>query len=245
MDAVIEELSRCLESKRSSLAQHARLLVGISGCPASGKSTVAHAIASRVNELIGADVATVVGLDGWHHTRAHLDAMPDPVLAHARRGAHWTFDGQRFVAFVRALHDAPDATCRAPSFDHALKDPVEDDVEVRAGHRIVLLEGLYTFLDVDPWREAGALMDERWFIDVDEDESSRRLVKRHVQTGVTPDAATALQRAVENDLPSQSCSCAGFESHEMHILTDGKFVREHLLTPTRTITSVSDREHAL
>ncbi|KZV97681.1 P-loop containing nucleoside triphosphate hydrolase protein [Exidia glandulosa HHB12029] len=222
MDIVIDDLAHSLVASLGSDPTSGRLLVGISGFPASGKSTIARAIAKRVNTLAGADIAVVVGLDGWHFSRAHLDTMPDPVLAHARRGAHWTFDGNGFVSFVRAVRDKPHATCRAPSFDHALKDPVAEDVEVQPEHRIVLFEGLYTFLDINPWREAGLLMHERWYIQVDEDEAARRLVRRHVQSGITPDAATALQRAIENDLPN------------------GRFVREHLLAPTRTITSVMD-----
>ncbi|EJD44038.1 P-loop containing nucleoside triphosphate hydrolase protein [Auricularia subglabra TFB-10046 SS5] len=228
MDAIVDELARGLlaKLKLGESGGEERLLVGISGFPASGKSTLAREVALRVNALHGggAEVAAVVGLDGWHFSRAHLDTMPDPALAHARRGAHWTFDGAAFVSFVQALsaEGEGEGEVRAPSFDHALKDPVPDDVVVRAAHRIVLLEGLYVFLDVAPWAAAGALLAERWFVDVAEDEAARRLVRRHVQSGITPDEESALRRAVENDLPN------------------GRFVREHLLQPTRYITSVTD-----
>jgi hypothetical protein len=33
----------------------------------------------------GDEVAICVGQDGWHYTRAELDAFPDPKLAHWRR----------------------------------------------------------------------------------------------------------------------------------------------------------------
>ena len=42
-------------------------------------------------------------LAGFHFTRAHLNAMPDPEEAHARRGAPWTFDAQRFVAAIQQI----------------------------------------------------------------------------------------------------------------------------------------------
>lgn len=191
MDGTIDELARSLQLKLLSFPRSERLLVGIAGVPASGKTTIAHAIVAHLNRLLGKEESVVVGLDGWHYSRAKLDTMTDPGMAHARRGAHWTFDSEQFVAFARALQAEPQKTWRAPSFDHALKDPVEGDVEVRAEHRVVLFEGLYTFLSVEPWRGAGELMQERWFIDVNEEESLRRLVRRHVRTGVTPDAATA------------------------------------------------------
>lgn len=228
MDAVVDELARAALAKLP-VRDGERLLVGISGFPASGKSTLAREVAARVNALArdsgdGEEVAVVVGLDGWHLSRAQLDAMPDPALARARRGAHWTFDGASFVSFVQSLAAGEEA--RAPSFDHALKDPVADDVAVRAAHRLVLLEGLYVFLDVAPWAAAGALLRERWFVDVPEDEAARRLVRRHVQSGIAPDEESARRRAEENDLPN------------------GRFVREHLLQPTRYITSVTDPRFA-
>ena len=34
---------------------------------------------------------------GYHYTRKQLDQFDDPDEAHARRGAHWTFDGAAFV----------------------------------------------------------------------------------------------------------------------------------------------------
>lgn len=48
--------------------------------------------ASHPNE-VQTPVGIVVPLDGWHFTRSTLDSFPDPKLAHDRRGAHWTFDG--------------------------------------------------------------------------------------------------------------------------------------------------------
>lgn len=132
--------------------------------------------------------------------------MPDPKLAHDRRGAHWTFNGASYVNFVRSLREDITATTpviTAPSFDHALKDPAPDAVAIHPHHRIVIIEGLYTFLSTDPWVEAGKLLDERWFIQVDMSKAQNRLVKRHVITGVAKDMEEALWRARENDGPSK------------------------------------------
>ena len=83
-------------------------------------------------------------MDGYHLTRAQLDALPDPATAHARRGAEFTFDGAGFLKLVEALR-APlgptSPTVFAPSFDHAVKDPKEDDIAVLASQRIVVFEG--------------------------------------------------------------------------------------------------------
>lgn len=85
-------------------------------------------------------------MDGYHLTRAQLSAMPNPAVAHARRGAAFTFDGDSFVQLVRQLKaDEPltdtTPTVFAPSFDHAVKDPKEGDIRIERTHRIVVLEG--------------------------------------------------------------------------------------------------------
>jgi pantothenate kinase len=68
-------------------------------------------------------------MDGFHLSRAQLDAMPDPVEAHARRGAPWTFDADAFVDCVRRMQSGQD-TLTVPSFDHRVGDPVPDSIMV-------------------------------------------------------------------------------------------------------------------
>lgn len=180
--------------------------MGIAGSPASGKSTLAQLLVDDVNAALPS-TAVLVGLDGWHLTRAQLDAFPDSKLAHDRRGAHWTFDGPGYVEFVRSLRTEGEVqVLSAPTFDHALKDPTPDAMAIHPCHRIVVIEGLYTFLSVEPWKAAGELLDERWWIEVGEEEAQRRLIKRHVVSGVAKDEEEALWRAEQNDLPSSSRS---------------------------------------
>lgn len=62
-------------------------------------------------------------MDGFHLTRAQLDAMPDPATAHARRGAEFTFDGEGFLQLVQALRkplptsSSPSSSSSAPPSD--------------------------------------------------------------------------------------------------------------------------------
>ncbi|RDB21227.1 hypothetical protein Hypma_011929 [Hypsizygus marmoreus] len=232
MDDEAIYLAHYLVDKLNKIPPTSRLLVGISGIPGSGKSTFAHLLTSHTNTLLSKTPsrALLVGLDGWHLSRAQLDELPDPKQAHDRRGAHWTFDGVGYVSFVRALRgdvrsNTPVIT--APSFDHALKDPTYDDVAVYPYHRIVIIEGLYTFLSLVPWRDAGMLFDERWVIEVGEEEARRRIVKRHVVSGVARDREEAVRRAEENDIPN------------------GRFLIANMLEPTRIIQSVDDKSLAL
>ncbi|KAH8101391.1 P-loop containing nucleoside triphosphate hydrolase protein [Cristinia sonorae] len=237
MNTLSSDLAQYLIERMAKADQSERLLVGIAGVPASGKSTLAQLIVDDVNGRLAAthpseqtinDFAVLVGLDGWHLTRAQLDALPDPVEAHARRGAHWTFDGDGYVAFVRSLRKPIQASAgdngviRAPSFLHAIKDPSPDAVSILPSHRLVVIEGLYTFLSTEPWVEAGKALDERWWVEISEEDAEKRLVPRHVRTGVAKDLAEAIWRARENDAPN------------------GRFIKANLLEPTRVITAIDD-----
>ncbi|KAH9927435.1 P-loop containing nucleoside triphosphate hydrolase protein [Epithele typhae] len=238
MEKTADELSAYLVGRLKDTPPDGRLLVGIAGVPASGKSTLSQLVVDRVNaqtrsavdnvaavhDPSSQPIAVYIGLDGWHLSRAQLDAFPDPKLAHDRRGAHWTFDGEGYVTFVRALRQplAPSATVYAPSFSHENKDPVYDHLPVHPHHRLVLIEGLYTFLAIKPWSAASEMLDERWWVQVTEEEAENRLVTRHVRTGVAKDMDEAIWRSRENDAPN------------------GRFIQENMMQPTRVIQSIND-----
>lgn len=154
-------------------------------------------------------------MDGFHLTRAALSALPDPANAHARRGAAFTFDAQAFHSLVASLREPisspsashaggaearADRTIYAPSFDHAIKDPKQDDIPIRPHHRIVIIEGNYVALDRPAWSPTASLFDELWFVEVPFDVARRRLIERHVKAGIAADEEEARRRADENDL---------------------------------------------
>ncbi|KAI0935765.1 hypothetical protein AcV5_004090 [Taiwanofungus camphoratus] len=235
MNDIARELAKYLVQRLHAIPPTSRLLVGLSGVPASGKSTLARLVVDYVNSTWRTpldspdsedtnatcsradcieEIAVLIGLDGWHLTRAQLDALPDPKLAHDRRGAHWTFDGDAYVDFVHALrlpHAPPSVSgsastsdvIYAPSFDHALKDPTPHAIPIHPYRRVIVIEGLYSFLGILPWREAAEMLDERWWLDISEEEAERRLVVRHVKTGVAKDLEEAMWRSRENDAPSE------------------------------------------
>jgi pantothenate kinase len=76
-------------------------LVGVAGVPGSGKSTLVRAVCERLNARD--TPAVVVPMDGFHYYRRQLDQMPDAELAHARRGAEWTFDARAYHACLAAI----------------------------------------------------------------------------------------------------------------------------------------------
>lgn len=141
-------------------------------------------------------------MDGYHLSRAQLAAMPDPATAIHRRGAAFTFDAEGFYRLVQRLREPvipSTPTIYVPSFDHAIKDPVADDIPIPPSAKIVIIEGLYLSLNREPWASAAALLDEIWFIDVDREIARARLIKRHVASGIVPDVAAAEHRIASTD----------------------------------------------
>jgi pantothenate kinase len=125
-------------------------VIAIGGIPGSGKTTLSQTVTNALNAHHAAlhpsspPLAAFVPMDGYHLTRAQLSAMPDPVTAHARRGAEFTFDGAGFLQLVEALREpltSLSKTIYAPSFDHAVKDPKAGDTPVGVEQRVVVFEG--------------------------------------------------------------------------------------------------------
>jgi pantothenate kinase len=59
-------------------------------------------------------------------------SIQNPQEAHARRGAHFTFDPNGILQLLQAIRDPANrnTVIKAPSFDHAKGDPVADDIEI-------------------------------------------------------------------------------------------------------------------
>ncbi|KAL2672738.1 hypothetical protein Neosp_013452 [[Neocosmospora] mangrovei] len=160
--------SNAYEAMIESTDNEKRVVIGISGVPGSGKSTLARILAARVNAIwkarnqMAESVAVDIPMDGFHYSRVHLASMPDPTTAIHRRGAAFTFDADAFHGLIQQLVRVPAQSLKAPSFDHAAKDPVKDTIDIPASARIVLVEGNYCTLNRRPWSDAASLMTELW-----------------------------------------------------------------------------------
>jgi pantothenate kinase len=205
-------------------AQH-RVVIVLAGPPGSGKSTIAAKVVQRLNATSTSPFAAIVPMDGFHLPRSTLDLLPHRAEAYARRGASWTFDSNGILNLVHTLSESRfelSDTILAPSFDHALKDPVEDGIRITPEIKFVLLEGNYLLLDEEPWSQIEGLVDDTWFVDVDPILAKGRIAKRHIKSGIETTWEAAVRRADGNDL------------------LNGVEIREKLVRPAVMVHSVEE-----
>jgi pantothenate kinase len=129
--------------------------------------------------------------------------MPNAEEAIFRRGAAFTFDAESYLKLVEKVRRPlmPETrTIYAPSFDHAVKDPVSDNISIPPTARIIIFEGLYTALDEPGWRDAHALMDETWFVDAPIPIAIQRVAKRNYAAGISNSLEESLDRTQKSDM---------------------------------------------
>lgn len=179
---------------RLAAASDGRVVVSVAGVPGSGKTTVATEVVAQLNAR--GIKAVALTMDGFHLYRHQLTT--EEMVR--RRGAPFTFDQPRFVATVALLKPAYRVKpVLAPSFDHSVKDPVEDDVKIEPDVKVVVVEGNYTSLTDDGWSDIGDIVDELWFVATPLEVAQQRLVARHLLLGVAATVEEAQQRASGSD----------------------------------------------
>ena len=165
-----------------SVPGHRRLL-GITGAPGAGKST----LAAQLVAALGPAVAALAPMDGFHLAQSTLEAWGRA----DRKGAPDTFDAGGYAALLERLAGAEDVV-HAPRFDRHLEEPIGSAIPVPPEVPLVVTEGNYLLLGEahgPHWGRARAALDEVWFVEPPEQLRLERLVARHVAHGRDPEAA--------------------------------------------------------
>ncbi|KAH3687818.1 hypothetical protein WICPIJ_001193 [Wickerhamomyces pijperi] len=180
-----------------------RVLIGLAGSPGSGKSTMSSNVTDRINKKFGEEISIVLDQDGYHYTREELSKFPDPELAFKRRGAPFTFNPKGFLDLIHELQKPITTESKdilAPSFNHKKKDPEPNSRRITPQHRIIIIEGNYVLLRDEYWKEISKIVDEKWKIKVDPINARRRIIKRHLEAGISASEEEAIERCDNNDM---------------------------------------------
>jgi pantothenate kinase len=194
-----------IERARGLITAGRRRMLGITGAPAAGKSTLAATLAQAL-----APDAVLVPMDGFHLAASELHRLG----RHERKGAPDTFDAAGYVALLHRLRANAEDVVYAPEFRREIEEPIAGAIAVPRGVPLVITEGNYLL----HWPQARALLDEVWFVDADEQARLARLVARHMAFGRT--RAEAEGRAYGSDQRNAELIAASRDGADLIVWSD-------------------------
>jgi pantothenate kinase len=163
-----------LQRARALANARGRRILGIAGMPGAGKSTLARRVADELEHA-----AVYVPMDGFHLANHELIRLG----RRDRKGAVDTFDAVGFVHLLRRLHAAEDEVVYAPCFVREIEEPIAGSIPVPADVPLVVTEGNYLLVAEGAWNQVRRLLDEAWYVEIDESVRIERLVARHAAFG--------------------------------------------------------------
>jgi pantothenate kinase len=186
----------CLERAEQLLATGQRTILGIVAPPGAGKSTVAETLEQTLKGR-----AQVVPMDGFHLSNAALERLGRA----GRKGAPDTFDADGYANLLGRLRtqnsDAKSPeTIYAPLYLRTLEEGIAGSLAIHASTQLIITEGNYLLLDDGGWAAVRTLLDEVWYLDIDDALRESRLLARHMQFGKNREQALAW--IAETDAPN-------------------------------------------
>ena len=161
-------------SRAKSLMDGERKIVGLIGKPGAGKST----LSAQLIQQLG-DQAATLNMDGYHLSNSALGELGRA----DRKGAPDTFDALGFTEILKRVKHEVDKNIYFPVFDRAIEESIAAQGVIVPSVKLVITEGNYLLHNGDNWSGVKNLLDESWFIEVDDSLRIERLVNRHHKFG--------------------------------------------------------------
>jgi pantothenate kinase len=178
------------EAGRSGLS---RYLLGITGPPGAGKSTLVEALVRVCRAELGMHHVSALPMDGFHMTNEQLAALG--LLD--RKGAADTFDAHQFVLALTRLAAPAASPMTWPSYSRRLHEPIADAITIPSETQLVFIDGNYLLLRDAPWNGVKGILGLVWYLEADIETIRARLYRRHRMAGKTTAEAN---RRVRSDL---------------------------------------------
>lgn len=186
MSVTFDEL---VERAAALAAGPGRAIIGVTGSPGAGKSTLVVALLEKLGDAAVAHVP----MDGFHLA----DAALRQIGRLDAKGAPDTFDVGGYVALLRRINADAEDVIYAPAFERDLEQPLAGAIAVPSAARLVFTEGNYLLVEDGRWPEVAAELAEVWFCDPRPEVRLAQLTARHVEFGKNPAHAESWVRAVD------------------------------------------------
>ncbi len=155
----------------------------------------------------------VVGMDGFHLANAELLRLG----RRERKGAPDTFDVDGYVSLLTRLRSQSSALY-APRFDRDLEESIGSAVLVQPSVPLVVTEGNDLLYDRFGWGAVRPVLNEVWYLQLDDAERRRRLVERRLGHGDSREHAEFWVREV--DEPNARLVAATAQAADAVVLLD-------------------------
>jgi pantothenate kinase len=181
----MKSITRDSAVARAVLLQNSpqRFVLGVVGKPGVGKST----FTDYLREQLSSELVAILPMDGFHMSNEKLIELG----RRERKGAPDTFDVDDFAETLVNVRDGYGVDIRFPIFNREIEASIPNAGLVRAGVKLVIVEGNYLLHDQSGWEKIASHLDESWFLSVDDDLRMARLIARHIEFGKSPKDAKA------------------------------------------------------
>ncbi|WP_136090006.1 nucleoside/nucleotide kinase family protein [Auritidibacter ignavus] len=169
-----------------------RFILGITGPPGAGKSTLAKQLCEHIAHARGENFCSYIPMDGFHLSNSELERQG----LRSAKGSPLTFDVTGYIKTLQRCH-SEEGPIYVPDYCRELHEPVAASLRVDPKSRMVVTEGNYLLFASHGWQFVRTLLDECWFIDAEDDVLRNRLIARQMNKGKSKQEAEAWFNAVD------------------------------------------------
>lgn len=168
------DLKQLIERRSSE-----KYLFGLTGFPASGKTSLARELILGLNAHYGSNVAAYVPMDGFHFTNEKLKKLG----LDREKGSLRTYDVSRLVKTLKLWRETFNRSTFFPTYNRSCHEVEEDAIEIAGGVKLVVVEGIYIGAPFPHWEQLVDELHELVFLDVSPATCAQCIVARNKAVG--------------------------------------------------------------